>query len=79
MAEHAPQVCRRTIGDLNHARKSRLRPPETLGERERQLFVDLVAGSKASHFQAPICRRSRYANCRFSLKPLPVICVTKAR
>ena len=33
------------------ARESRLRPPETLGERERQLFVDLVAGSKASHFQ----------------------------
>ena len=34
------------------ARESRLRPPESLGERERQLFVDLVAGSKASHFQA---------------------------
>ena len=34
------------------ARESRLRPPEALGERERQLFVDLVAGSKASHFQA---------------------------
>jgi phage terminase small subunit len=48
------------------ARESRLRPPETLGERERQLFVDLVAGSKASHFQATdLPLLSRYCELSF--------------
>ena len=32
------------------ARENRLRPPENLGERERQLFLDLVSGTKANHF-----------------------------
>jgi hypothetical protein len=33
-----------------NARESRLRPPETLGERERQLFVDLVARIEGKSF-----------------------------
>ena len=62
------------------ARESRLRPPENLGERERQLFVDLVAGSKASSFSGyrsaaalPVLRTvvSRRNRCRSPARRRP--------